>query len=342
MTQWRENSLVTETATKETIPDRSSPGRTRTAPSVVHQDGGEKLVTGGPNAKTKTRIAHWNVRTMYEAGKLRQVTSEMKRYNLDILGVSECRWNGSGRIRTNTGETILYSGREDEHHQGVALILKKGLERCLLEWKPINSRLMSMRLRGRHVNTTIIQCYAPTNDSSEEDKDDFYSQLQAETVIAPRHDLIIIMGDLNAKVGHDNTDFEKVMGKHGVGTMNNNGERLVDYCAMNNLVIGGTLFPHRDIHKVTWNSPNGTCKNQIDHLMINNVWKRSLLDVKVRRGADVGSDHHLVTVVIRLKLKKANVKTKTQNCFDTQKLRDSGSRNAFIVSLRNRLICFLC
>ena len=223
--------------------------------------------------KTKIRLGHWNVRTMYETGKLVQVTSEMRRFNLHVLGVSESRWTGSGRMKTTTGETVLYSGRDDDqHHEGVAVILKKGLERCLLEWKPINNRLISARLKGRHVNITILQCYAPTNDSSEESKEDFYSQLQAEVEKAARHDLLVVMGDLNAKVGSNNTDCERVMGKHGIGTRNDNGERLVEFCAMNNLVIGGTLFTHRDIHKLTWTSPNGRDKNQIDHLMINGTW----------------------------------------------------------------------
>ncbi|GFS18252.1 craniofacial development protein 2 [Elysia marginata] len=55
------------------------------------------------NAKTKTRIGFWNVRTMFETGKLAQVTSEMNRYNLHILGVNESRWTGTGRYKTNTG-----------------------------------------------------------------------------------------------------------------------------------------------------------------------------------------------------------------------------------------------
>ena len=287
--------------------------------------------------KTKIRLGHWNVRTMYETGKLSQVTSEMRRFSLHVLGVSESRWTGSGRMKTTTGETVLYSGRDDDrHHEGVAIILKKGLERCILEWKPVNSRLMSARLKGRHINMTIIQCYAPTNDSSDESKDDFYSQLQTEVEKAPRHDLLVVMGDLNAKVGSDNTNCERVMGKHGVGIRNDNGERLVELCAINNLVIGGTLFTHRDIHKLTWISPNGRDRNQIDHLMINGMWRRSLLDVRTKRSADVGSDHHLVTALIQMKLKKTEPRRITQTRFDIQRLGDNVVRTAFISDLRNR------
>ena len=59
------------------------------------------------SAKTKTRIGFWNVRTTYETGKLSQVTVEILRYNMYILGISESRWTGSDRYRTNTGETML-------------------------------------------------------------------------------------------------------------------------------------------------------------------------------------------------------------------------------------------
>ncbi|KAL9965923.1 hypothetical protein ACROYT_G029790 [Oculina patagonica] len=91
------------------------------------------------------------------------------------------------------------SGRCDNlYYEGVAIILKKGADRALLEWKPINSRLIRARLRGRHTNITFIQCYAATNDSDEEEKDAFYDILQAEVAETPRQDVIIIAGDLNA------------------------------------------------------------------------------------------------------------------------------------------------
>ena len=293
-------------------------------------DSGESLVKEATdmkmevlNTKTKSRIGFWNVRTMYQTGKLAQVTAEMRRYNLHILGISESRWTGSGRVVTSTGETVLYSGREDNNHdEGVAIILRKGVEKSLIEWKPLNSRLMRVRIKGNQVNLTIIQCYSPTNDSDDEVKDLFYEQLEAEIKSTPRHDLMIIMGDLNAKVGNDNSNYLRAMGTHGCGMMNENGEKLLELCVTNNLVVGGTLFPHRDIHKLTWYSPNNRDKNQIDHLLINGMWRRSLLDVRVKRGADVGSDHQLVTAMVRLKLRKAQNQTHVQRKFDTQKLND--------------------
>ena len=97
-----------------------------------------------------------------------------------------------------------------------------------------------------------IQIYAPTEVAAEDDKDDFYNKLQAVLDKLPKKDVNIVMGDANAKIGVDNTGYEDIMGKHGLGTMNNNGERLADMCAFNRLVIGGSIFPHKRIHKITW------------------------------------------------------------------------------------------
>ena len=74
------------------------------------------------SAKTTTPV-FWNVRTMYEQGKMAQVIAEMNRNKLDILGIKESRWTRSGRMKTGTGKTILHSEREDDlHHEGVAII----------------------------------------------------------------------------------------------------------------------------------------------------------------------------------------------------------------------------
>ena len=205
-----------------------------------------------------------------------------------------------------------------------------------MEWKLINSGLIKVRLKGRHINTTIIQCYAPKNDSEEDSKDTFYEQLQAELENTPRHEMKIVMGDLNAKVGNDNRNYERAMGREGCRTMNDNGERLMDMCTTYDFVIGRMLIPHRDVHKLTWYSPNGRDKNQIDHLMINGMWRWSLLVVWVRRGADVGSDHHLVTATLKLKLRKTGSSPRGWQHFDVEKLQYLKVKTAFTLQLKNK------
>jgi hypothetical protein len=66
------------------------------------------------------------------------------------------------------------------------------------------------------------------------------------------------------------------MGKHGCGTINDNRNRLVNICEENNLIIGGTIFKHKEIHILTWTLPDGKTANQIDHVMVNKKWRGSL------------------------------------------------------------------
>ena len=134
----------------------------------------------------------------------------------------------------------------------MALFLAKGLEKCLIEWEPANERIIRGRFNGKQLNTTIIQIYAPTNEADPEDKEEFYEQLSKITEKVPRQDLLIVMGDANAKVGRENVGREDVMGKEGLGDRNENGDLFIDFCAQNELVIGGTLFKHKNIHKYTW------------------------------------------------------------------------------------------
>ena len=101
------------------------------------------------------------------------------------------------------------------------------------------------------------------------------------------------------------TQEEKIIWeKNGSGDMNENGELFADFCGLNEMVIGGTIFPHREIHKTTWISPDLSTKIQIDHLAINSKWRTSLLDTRVFRGADIGSDYMLVVGRLRLKLRR--------------------------------------
>ncbi|XP_048753558.2 craniofacial development protein 2-like [Ostrea edulis] len=295
--------IVTETATRnlsitveESLPSTNM-GTSMTDGSESHEEATNTTREALNTAKTKIRIGFWNVRTIYAAGKLAQITAEMQRYKLHILGISESRWTESGKIRTTTGKTVIE--RKTNQHD-VAPVL------------------------------------CPTNDSSVESKDAFYEQLQNELDRTPQHDIKIIMGDMNVKVGSSNMHYDRAMEKHGCGCMNENGKRLAEFCTTNNYVIGGTLFPHRDIHKLTGYSPNLRDKNQIDHIMINGTWRRSLLDVRVKRGADIESDHHLVTALIKLKLRGTKQVKTTVRHFDIDRLKDTRVKKELSIQVKNR------
>ena len=282
------------------------------------------------------RCGSWNVRTLAESSRVAQVINQMGKYRLNILGISEVRWPGSGLYDSPTGERMVYSGRKDNQmRDGVGLIMDKKAKKSLMEWEPVSHRILRARFYSRHAKMTIISCYSPTNEAEEEDKDEFYTMLQDTVSKVSSHDYLIILGDLNAKVGTDNAGYELHMGKQGIGVRNENGERFLDFCTENNMIIGGTLFKHKDIHKFTWTSPNGLIMNQIDHIAINRRWRTSLVDVRVVRGADVDSDHNLVLCKIRMKLKKFK-KKESERQFNSKKLREPGSREAFSIELSNR------
>ncbi|VDO76295.1 unnamed protein product [Schistosoma margrebowiei] len=106
--------------------------------------------------------------------------------------------------------------------------------------------------------------------------------------------MTILMGDFNGKVGTDNTGYQDIMGRHGLGERNKNGERFANLCAFNKLVIGGTIFPRKRIRITTLTSPDHTTQNQIDHICINKNFRRTIEDVRTKRRADIASDHHLL------------------------------------------------
>ncbi|XP_058828450.1 craniofacial development protein 2-like [Topomyia yanbarensis] len=249
---------------------------------------------------------------------------------LEILGLSEVRWPNFGEHRLPSGQILRYSGLRGEHaprHCGVGFLLSAHAYTALIKWEPINERIIVARFRTRVRNRTIIQCYAPTDAAEMQEKENFYSQLNAVVDKIPKGDIKIYMGDFNAKVGSDNSDYEHVMGRHGLGEMNENGELLAEFCGNNDMVIGGSPFPHRPVHKVTWVSRDGFTENQIDHICISRKWRRSLLDVRNKRSADIASDHHLLIGEIRLRIARIQrQEEKIGRRFNTRRLEDAAVR----------------
>ena len=96
----------------------------------------------------------------------------------------------------------------------------------------------------------------------------------------------------------------------GLGVQNEAGQRLIEFCQENILVIANTLFQQHKRRLYTWTSPDGQHQNQIDYILCSQRWRSSLQSAKTRPGADCGSDHELLIAKVRLKLKKVGKMTK--------------------------------
>ena len=101
-----------------------------------------------------------------------------------------------------------------------------------------------------------------------------------------------------------------VTGKFGLGMRNEAGQRLMEFCQENALVIANTLFQQHKRRLYTWTSPDGQHRNQINYILFSQRWIHSIQSTKTRCGADCGLDHELLITKFRLKLKKVGKTTK--------------------------------
>ena len=124
------------------------------------------------------------------------------------------------------------------------------------------------------IKLTIIDINELTGDVEEQVKNEFYMRLQDVLDSRSAHTMLIVTENVNAKVGDQNWDHERAMGNHGLGEINDNGERLCEMCNMNVLLITGTYLPPKSIHQATWVFLDRKTGNQIDYLSIRN-WYRS-------------------------------------------------------------------
>ena len=158
---------------------------TTTALSIgANQDSSVKLAGRAIQLKNKiklpdtiTTIGTWNVRTLRRCGKIHELTNELDRYQLDIVGLSETRMTGSGELTTDAGHKLFYSG-QDKHFEGVGFIVRKELTKAVINYSVISSRIISIRIKASPINMTIIQVYAPTTSHSYEEIEEFYETIE--------------------------------------------------------------------------------------------------------------------------------------------------------------------
>jgi len=115
--------------------------------------------------------------------------------------------------------------------------------------------VISVHFRGKPFNITVIQVYAPTSSAEEAQVEWFYEDLQDLPEPTPKKDVLFIIGDWKSKVGSQ--ESPEVTGKFDLGIWNEAGQRLIEFCQENTLVIANTLFQQHKRRLYTWTSPDG-------------------------------------------------------------------------------------
>ena len=115
--------------------------------------------------------------------------------------------------------------------------------------------MISVRLQGKPFNITVIQVYAPTSNTEETEVERFYEDLQDLLELTPKRYVLFIIGDWNAKLGSQETPG--VTGKFGLAVQNEAGQRLIEFCQKNALVIANSFFQQQKKSLYTWTSSDG-------------------------------------------------------------------------------------
>ena len=174
--------------------------------------------------------------------------------------------------------------------------------------------------------------YAPTQGHTDEELEQFYEQVQNAIKYVKSDEVLFVMGDLNAKV--DNEQHTNIIGKHGLGDGNERGERLIQFCERNNLVVTNTFFQHPPRKLYTWKSPGDVTRNQIDYVLISQRFKNSVKQAKTCPGADINSDHNPVKVKVLIKLKRTRITSNAEQ-LDLDMLKQDGIRLMYNVAIKN-------
>ncbi|BHF85805.1 hypothetical protein SprV_1002897800 [Sparganum proliferum] len=253
-------------------------------------------------------LAAWNVRSLLDnprsnrpERRTAQVARELARYKVDIAALSETRFSEQGHLEVvGAGYTFFWSGRPrtERRDAGVAFAIRNdvvGRLHCLTQG--INDRLMSLGLpllrRGGKF-ATIISAYAPPLTSPVAARDKFYEDMHALLTTVSKADKLIVLGDFNARVGTDHTDWRGVLGPHGLRGSNDNGLLLLRTCAEHRLILTNTFFCLPEREKATWRHPRSRQWHLLDYVLVRRRDQRDVLVTKAIAGADGWTDNRLV------------------------------------------------
>ena len=164
----------------------------------------------------------WSVLSRRQDDHLFLLSSQLKCLNIGVAALSQIQRVDSGEIMAG-GYTYCWSGRsEDCNAQGVAVTVSNKLIPMIIEVILVNERIMRLRIRHSLGVVSLVSVYAPTAASDRTMKDAFYAVLKSVVDRCPKQDTVLVLGDFNASTATDRDSYERCVGPHRFGTVNQN------------------------------------------------------------------------------------------------------------------------
>jgi hypothetical protein len=233
------------------------------------------------------------------------------------MGLAEVRRDGEQCLSLDDDNIILYLNGNGPTG-GTGFIVNNAPKKKIISFKQYTHRISVIiwKLKEGMGRIKIIQVYAPTSTSTDEEIEELYADLEdALEKDSCRYN--IIMGDMNAKIGKNRG--EKCVGKYGFGERNERGERLVEFVDGKNMYLMNSFFQKNETRKWTWLSPDGETKNEIDFFIID---KKSIVqDVDIEDDVNVGSDHRPIKMCIKIEEKRKLFHKKVRPRLSTEMLK---------------------
>jgi hypothetical protein len=143
----------------------------------------------------------------------------------------------------------------------------------------VSDRMSYVMLRGSWCDIIVLNVHAPIENETDDTYDSFYEELDSVFDQFPKYHTKIFVRDFNEKVGRENVSKPTTGNEILHDFSNDNGVRVVNFAISKNQIVNSTMFPHRNIHKVTWTSYNRKTQNQIDHILIDRRRNSNVIDV---------------------------------------------------------------
>ncbi|XP_045449679.1 uncharacterized protein LOC123658286 [Melitaea cinxia] len=246
-----------------------------------------------------------DLQNVQDPRKTAVIDMELCRLGVSLCALQETRLPGEGSIREKN-YTFFWKGKDTEavREHGVGFAVRNDLLSSIETPHGVSERVMVLRLNTKCGFITIISAYAPTLMATDEAKSQFYDQLESVIQKVKPRDRLYILGDLNARVGQNHSAWPECIGTHGIGKINENGQRLLEFSSRHSLCVTNTYFKGKPSSKVSWRHPRSGHWHQLDLILTRKSDLGETLHTRTFHSAECETDHSLVVACIAVVKKK--------------------------------------